>query len=50
MAELMVEALGGSGDRDAVLVRFAEVVSPREATVLRQALDNLSEGTEGFES
>jgi predicted transcriptional regulator len=38
MAELMVEALGSVQDRQAVLVRFAEVVSPEEAVVLRRAL------------
>ncbi len=43
MAELMVEALGSAHDRQAVLVRFAEVVSPEEAVVLRQALENLTE-------
>ena len=41
MAELMVEALGGARDRNAVLARFAEVVSAKEALVLRQALDAL---------
>ena len=41
MAELMVEALGNAQDRRAVLVRFAEVVSPDEAVVLRQALEEL---------
>ncbi len=41
MAELMVEALGSAQDRHAVLVRFAEVVSPDEAVVLRQALEDL---------
>ena len=43
MAELMVEALGSAQDRQAVLVRFAEVVSPEEAVVLRQALEDLPE-------
>jgi predicted transcriptional regulator len=43
MAELMVEALGSAQDRNAVLVRFAEVVSPEEAVVLRQALQDLPE-------
>jgi predicted transcriptional regulator len=43
MAELMVEALGSAQDRHAVLVRFAEVVSPEEAVVLRQALQELPE-------
>jgi predicted transcriptional regulator len=47
MAELMVEALGGAHDRDAVLVRFAEVVSPSEAVVLRKALEGLTGHQEG---
>jgi predicted transcriptional regulator len=38
MAELMVEALGGARDRDAVLIRFAETVTAEEAAVLRSAL------------
>jgi predicted transcriptional regulator len=42
MAELMVEAMGRAGNRDAVLVRFARSVSPNEAAVLRGALDDLS--------
>src|SRR6202011_5323079 len=37
-AELMIDALGEERDRGAVLVRFAESVSPEEAHVLRQAL------------
>ena len=37
-AQLMREALGAAADRDAVLVRFAETVSPTEAAVLREAL------------
>ena len=41
MADLMVEALGSAQDRRAVLVRFAEVVSPEEAIVLRRALEDL---------
>lgn len=41
MAELMVEALGSAQDRHAVLVRFADVVSPQEAVVLREALQDL---------
>ena len=44
-AELMREALGAASDRDAVLVRFAETVSPADAAVLRQALD----GVEGLD-
>lgn len=47
MAELMVEALGSAQDRQAVLVRFAEVVSPEEAVVLRQALEDLPDDTGG---
>jgi predicted transcriptional regulator len=41
MAELMIEAMGGSTDRAAVLVRFANTVSSNEAIVLRQALDGV---------
>jgi predicted transcriptional regulator len=38
-AELMLDALGeATANRSAVLVRFAESVSPDEADVLRQAL------------
>ena len=38
-AELMIDALGEpTANRSAVLVRFAESVSPAEADVLRQAL------------
>jgi predicted transcriptional regulator len=52
-AELMLEALGAAPDRDAVLVRFAEVVSSSEASVLRHALDGVAEEpatpTEGSE-
>ena len=40
----MVEALGSSQDRHAVLVRFAEVVSAEEAVVLRRALEDLPDG------
>jgi predicted transcriptional regulator len=47
MAELMVEALGSAHDRYAVLVRFAEVVSPKEAVVLRKALDDLTDQADG---
>ena len=42
---LMLEALGAATDRDAVLVRFAETVSPDEASVLRQALESAGEST-----
>jgi predicted transcriptional regulator len=40
-AELMIDALGEpTTNRSAVLVRFAESVSPEEAEVLRRALDD----------
>jgi predicted transcriptional regulator len=39
-AELMLEAMGPSANRDAVLTRFARSVSSKEAAVLREALDN----------
>ncbi len=39
MAELMIDAMGDTGDRGAVLARFAESVSSDEARVLRLALD-----------
>jgi predicted transcriptional regulator len=41
MAELMIDAMGGSNDRNAVLARFAESVSASEAVALRQALIEL---------
>ncbi len=43
MAELMLDAMGDSGDRGAVLVRFAESVSADEAQVLRRALDDVTD-------
>ena len=43
-AELMHEALGAAADRDAVLIRFAESVTPSEAAVLRHALDGTTTG------
>ena len=48
-AELMMDALGeAAGNRSAVLVRFAESVSPEEADVLRHALGEASsESLEG---
>jgi predicted transcriptional regulator len=46
MAELMIEAMGGSTDRAAVLVRFAKTVTSKEAIVLRQALDGVVGGPE----
>ena len=42
MAELMVDAMGNSENRGAVLVRFAESVSSDEARMLRRALDDVS--------
>ncbi len=39
MAELMIQAMGDTVDRGAVLARFAESVSSEEALVLRRALD-----------
>jgi predicted transcriptional regulator len=42
MAELMIDAMGDSRDRGAVLVRFAESVSSDEAQVLRRALDDVT--------
>jgi predicted transcriptional regulator len=39
IAELMLHALNLTEDRDGALVRFAETVSPADASVLRQALD-----------
>lgn len=46
-AQLMREALGAVADRDAVLVRFAETVSPTEASVLREALSGLTQDDRG---
>jgi predicted transcriptional regulator len=43
MAELMIEAMGDSADRRAVLVRFAESMPANEVGVLRQALDHVAE-------
>jgi predicted transcriptional regulator len=43
MAELMLDAMGDSGDRGAVLVRFAESVSSDEAQVLRRALEDVTD-------
>lgn len=42
-AQLMREALGAAADREAVLVRFAETVTPEEAATLRQALESIEE-------
>ena len=38
VAELMIDAMGGAGDRSLVLARFAESVSPEEAELLSRAL------------
>jgi predicted transcriptional regulator len=43
VAELMIDAMGGTGNRNAVLARFAESVSPEEAQVLSQALQDAAE-------
>jgi len=44
VAEVMHEALEGTSDRDAALVRFAQTVSGREAGVLRRALERPEKG------
>jgi predicted transcriptional regulator len=49
-AELMIDALGEAGDRDAVLARFAKSVSPEEAEVLRRALGDSPRSTPEPES
>jgi predicted transcriptional regulator len=38
VAELMIDAMGATGDRRAVLARFAQSVTPSEAAALRDAL------------
>ena len=38
VAELMLDALGETGDRDGALTHFARAVSAKEADVLRKAL------------
>jgi predicted transcriptional regulator len=43
VAELMLEALGMTGDRSAALTRFAQTVSGDEAEILRKALEELEE-------
>ncbi|MER7365578.1 BlaI/MecI/CopY family transcriptional regulator [Nonomuraea wenchangensis] len=43
IAELMLEALGMTGDRSAALTRFAQAVSGPEADILRRALTELEE-------
>ncbi|MCT9934786.1 BlaI/MecI/CopY family transcriptional regulator [Planotetraspora sp. A-T 1434] len=43
IAELMLEALDLTGDRDAALTRFAQAVSGSEAEILRKALTELEE-------
>jgi predicted transcriptional regulator len=46
-AELMIDALGEpTANRSAVLVRFAESVSPAEAEVLRRALGDATGSSE----
>ncbi len=44
IAELMHEALDVTSDRVAALVRFTETVNPKEASVLRSALDTGKKG------
>lgn len=43
IAELMLDALELTGDRDAALTRFARAVSGSEAEILRKALTDLEE-------
>jgi predicted transcriptional regulator len=38
VAEVMIDAMGATGNRKAVLARFAESVSPEEAQTLSRAL------------
>ncbi len=38
VAEVMIDAMGATGNRNAVLARFAKSVSPEEAQLLSQAL------------
>ncbi|RZS44219.1 putative transcriptional regulator [Herbihabitans rhizosphaerae] len=46
VTQLIFDALDFTGDRDAVLARFARSVSPAEAEVLRAALDQAAERNE----
>lgn len=46
IADLMREALGVGGDRDAALTRFVRGVSPDEAETLRRALRGLGRQAE----
>jgi hypothetical protein len=39
----MVDAMGGAGNRNLVLARFAESVSPEEARLLSRALQAAAE-------
>jgi len=43
VADLMLEALGMTGDRSAALTRFAQAVSGTEAEILRRALTELED-------
>ena len=47
IAELMLEALRHSGDRDAALVRFAQSVSDPDVATLRAALPKPPRGERG---
>src|ERR1017187_5449477 len=44
VTELMLNALGQTGDRQAALTRFARSVTGAEARMLRRALEALGEG------
>lgn len=46
VAEIMIDAMGGAGDRSLVLERFAEAVSPEEAQLLSRALEAAAETEE----
>ena len=43
VAEIMIDAMGGAGNRSLVLARFAESVSPEEAQLLSRALRDAME-------
>ena len=43
VAEIMIDAMGVAGNREIVLARFAESVSPEEAQVLSKALQTAAD-------
>jgi predicted transcriptional regulator len=43
VAEVMIDAMGGAGNRSLVLAHFAESVSPEEADLLSRALQAAAE-------